>query len=708
MKGIPAGTSADLVDSTSGKPKPVVEVNENANNNHDVILHKTLVSCTEKEDPTEESTVELGPELKETSDPIAECGSTSAMDRETPLTGHEEELAKDQTSSETSTAGEMLGNEDESSLQNVDQRCERTAKVYLAEPQGSTEPCPGSRIFDETEKPFAASLKAQHLPPAVSVTSSYTQSPQDTIHRLPAPSPSDQEKYNFDRSVSFSEMLDLAGALPQLSLQTRDFANVRRRSMPANISTLVCSSLASLTEGDHTPRDVGEKHCDCVLGEYSGSMPSPADVPSSEETAHCFPPEVDKDLVTAAVIPRQKELQQKTCKEVVPETPQKKLPEKKGSPVKATMILEKAVTSGVKPNRLRIPLSSSKDRLSEFRLESGLSEDLKIQAIPEVDIEKDPSREASPIPPDNSFTFNVAESGGNARLTPTSPKSPTKTPSEETPKQERIAGLLKVVVKHYSEVEWTNNKKTESGEEIYKCDPQISQQKCNIPQIVHSQSAQIMELDGSKINMEPVNTARPEKSAEVLIVEKISREENPQISKDLAETHQSSTVIVVPLAQEEEADKDNDIEIAEEGLEEDEVHHGVNQADKEKTNTEGVRLAQSVQEDPESGAKEWSDVTQDGIKPDPAIDTVPHMAQQQTAGGVGGVCIKEDQGREERPLNSQPVTKEQGNVSRDDQTGTRKDEGVAPGVTTGEGPQTRNKKKDLVDTDKGLLKLQGT
>lgn len=709
-KGIPADASADLADSTSEKSEPVVEVNENANNNRDVILHKTPVNCTEKEDPTQESIVKLGPELKETSDPIAEYGSTSGMDHETPSTGHEEESAKDQTSSEITTAGEMLDKEAESSLQNVDKQSERTAKMYPAKLQGSTEPCPGSGIFDESKKPLAASVDAQqHFPPAVSVTSSDTESPQDTIHRVPTTSPSDQEKYNFGSSVSFSEMLDLAGALPQLSPETRDFTHVRRRSMPANISTLVSSSLTNLSVGDHVPRDVGENHCDCVLGEYSGPMPSPADVPSSGETAHCFPTEVDKDLVSAAVIPHQKEFQQQACKDVVPESPQKKLPEKKGSPVKTTMILEKAVTSGVKPDRLRIPLSSSKDRLSEFRLESGLPGDLKIQVIPEVDIEKDPSREASPIPPDNSFTFNVAESGGKAPPTPTSPKSPTETPSEDATSQARIDGLWKVTVKNYPEAEWTSKEKTEPGEEIHKCDREISQRECNTPQIVHSQSVQITELHGSKVKMEPVNTARPEKSAEVLIVEKTSREENPQISKDWAATHPSSTVIVVPQAQvEEEAGEDNDIEIAEEVMEEAEVPHGANQGDEEKPTTERVRLAQSAQEDPESGAKGRSDGTQDGSNPDLAIDTVPHMDQQQPAGGVEGVCIKEDQGREATPLKSRSVSKEQGDVSRDDQTGTWGDEGVVPGAAAGEEPQTRNKKKDIVDTDKGLLKLQGT
>ncbi|XP_049607972.1 microtubule-associated protein tau isoform X9 [Syngnathus scovelli] len=72
-------------------------------------------------------------------------------------------------------------------------------------------------------------------------------------------------------------------------------------------------------------------------------------------------------------------------------------------------ILEKAVTSGMKPDRLRIPKIGPKDRLTEFPLGNALPGDMKIPTIPEVDIEKDPSREASPIPPDTSFIFTSPE-----------------------------------------------------------------------------------------------------------------------------------------------------------------------------------------------------------------------------------------------------------------------------------------------------------
>lgn len=648
-KGMPEDTSADVVDHALDKPQTVMEVKMNANNNHDVISHKTPVNCAAKEYSTQESIVELGPELKEASDPTAECQSTSGMDCETPLTNHEEKLAKDQTFPKTTTAGEMLDVEAESSLQNdVDQQSKRMAKCSPVEPQEHKEPLPGSGI-DEFDNPLATSVVApQHFPAAVSVTSiPNNESPQDTIHRVPTPSTFDQEKHNFDSFFSFSETLDLAGALPQLFPETRTLSHVRRSSVPTNISTLVCSSLANLSLGDHTSTDVGENHCHCV--EYSGPMPSPADAPSSKETAHYFPSEVDKDLMPSTLIPQQKESLQQACKEVDPESPQKKLPEKKGSPVKTTMILEKAVISGVKPDRLRIPLSSSKDRLSEFRLESGLPGDLKIQAIPEVDIEKDPSREASPIPPDNSFTFNVAESGGKAPPTPTSPKSPTEKPLEDATEQASI--------------------------------------------------------DGSKLNKQPGSAERPDKTAEVLIVVKSLREEYPQISIDCAVTHQSSPVTIQPqMHVEKEADRDNEIKITEEVKEEAEIPLGANRGGEEKPTTEEVRPAQSSLEDLESKPEGRSNGNQDRSDPGPATNTVPHMDQQPPTGCVEGEHIKEDHGREATPLESQPGYKEQGNIPGDDQT--RPHEADGTGATPGEEPHTRN--KNILDTDKGLLKLQGT
>lgn len=660
MKGMQEDISEDVVDCKLEKPQPVIEVNKNVNK---------IISA------------KLGPELKEVSDSTAKCVSTSRKDCGPPLTDNEKKLTKDNTFPKSTKTGEFLEKETKGSSQNVDQQTNRMAKHCPFEPQGCTKPFLGSGM-EEFEKPFQTFVDTQqHFPPALSFTSCDIESHQDTIKRPPTSSAFGQEKHNFYSSFSFSETLDLAGALPQLYPKTRNFTHVRRSSMPSNISTFVCGSLANLSLGDHISTDIRENRCHFV--EYSGPFPSPSDAPPSKETAHHFPSKVDKDLVSATVIPSQKESHQQTCKEVVPESPQKWLPEKKGSPVKTTTILEKAVISGVKPDRLRIPLSSSKDRLLEFRLESGLPGDLKIQVIPEVEIEKDPSREASPIPPDNSFTFNVSESGVEAPSIPTSPKSSTKKPLEDAAKQTSIDRLSMTTVSNDSEAGCTNNKKTMSGGGINICDLEISQQEY-APQIVLS------------------HTARLEKTTEVLIVVKTLREE---ISTDLAAKHPSSTVIIEPQLQvETKVDMDNKIKIAEEVMEEAEIPLGAKNEDEEMPITEKVRLSQSAYENQESKTEGKSDGNQDGCIPGPDTNTAPYIDQQQPTECVEGAHIQEDHGRTATPLESQPERKWQGSVPKDNQTGPEEDDGAD--ATAGEEPQTSN--TNIVDTDKGLTKLEGT
>lgn len=650
MRGIPENASADVMDCTLERPQPVMEAKRNANNNHNVISHKTPVNSIAKGYQTQDS-------------------------------------AEDRTYTKTTVAGEMFDKEAKSSSQNVHQQSEKTIS--------------GSGM-EEFDKPIPNFLDTQqHSPPVVPIISiPNNESTQDTIHRAPTPSTFDQEKHNFDSSFGFFETLDLAGALPQQFPETRTFTYVRRSSTPANISTLVCSSLANLSLGEETSTNIGENHSHCV--EYSGPMPSPADAPSSKETAHYFPSEVEKDLVSATVIPCQKESYQQACKEVEPNSPQKKLPEKKGSPVKTTTILEKAVISGVKPDRLRIPLSSSKDRLSEFRLESGLPDDLKIQVIPEVDIEKDPSREASPIPPDNSFTFNVTESGGKAPPTSALPKSPTEKRLEDATKQASIDGLSEVTVNNGSGAQCTNNKKTESGEGFLQCYPELSQQDY-APQIVHSESVQITEIDGRKLNKQPGNIGRPEKTAEDLIVARTLRGEDPQSFIDCAVMQSSSVEVIEPQVQaEKEAGREKKIKIEEEVVEEAEILRGTHQIDDKKPTTEEVRVTQSVLENLESKAKGRSDGNQ--VRSDPATNTVPHIDQQSLAEYVEGAHIKEDNGREETRLDSPPRSKEQGNIPKDDHIGTQENEGA--GAMPAEEPRTRS--TNINDTDRGLLKLQGT
>lgn len=758
-KGVVTSKSGDF---TLEEPKTVVQVNEDPNGNTDVIVSETPVSNIQKEDPHQEtvkSSPEPGPDLKAASNTCEEHGSASGTDCETSSTSHQEELSKDKCPDEMS-----LQQESSLTLAVESSTEQKSTKEHDTAPSEGL--CPAAGIDDgyeiKTSSP-SADIQ-QHLPPAVSVTSSTTEASQDMICRTATPSASDKQKYQLESSGSFSEMLDLAGALPQPSLETRDLAQMRRKSMPSNISALVGSSLAKLSLEDRAPEDEGENQLedagDCVLSEYSGPMPSPADVPSSGDTPLCFlsgVSEVDKDLV-ATVVSAQKEVQQQECKEIVPESPQKKLFERKDPPVKATMILEKAVTSGVKPDRLRIPMSSSKDRLSEFRLESGLPGDLKIQAIPEVDIEKDPSREASPIPPDNSFTFNVIEPGCKAPPTPTTPRSPTDTPVEIPEEKAMKDGLPEVTAKNDPEAERSNNDKTE---EIPKSGLEISEEECNKPQIAPSQSIENTEADGSKVSMEDGTSTRLEiekqetlKTSEVTSTEKPSSEENDEIqlqevtvNKDSANPHISPAVIIIPQAQvEEEADEDNDIEIAEEPqevMEEADVSPKANQGEesetkaaKEEHNTEEVRLVSSDQEreDPKPGAEELSDRAQNSDGCDPATDNFqssPHLDHDQPVRGPTDGCVKED-------IKSGCVIKEHGEALKEDNTGTQEGEEVVPDAAAGEREQNKKEDKDLeagqkveefsdmvrhtsqaannetttgasvVDTDSGLMESQGT
>ncbi|XP_053713975.1 microtubule-associated protein 2-like isoform X1 [Synchiropus splendidus] len=237
-------------------------------------------------------------------------------------------------------------------------------------------------------------------------------------------SPSDRYGHGFPQSSSYSEMLDLAGSLPQPSPGQRNVSSMRRKSVPANISALVggVSAMPGFQGLLPTVEEVGY----CVLNEYPAPLPSPADAPSPGDSSYqCFPAaegkvEVEHGIPETEGIRKAVNLDDQ---ESVPDTSRKSVFEKKGSPVKTSLVLEKAVPFGMKPDRLRIPNTTSKDRLNEFGLESGLPDDIKIHAIPEVDVEKDPSREASPIPPDRSFTFATGEHGSTVSQTCSAPES---------------------------------------------------------------------------------------------------------------------------------------------------------------------------------------------------------------------------------------------------------------------------------------------
>ncbi|KAM4560390.1 uncharacterized protein PAE49_012600 isoform 3-T5 [Odontesthes bonariensis] len=544
--------------------------------------------------------------------------------------------------------------------------------------------CPISGSFEESELSLltpSVETRAPKLPPAVSITPTSTASPEDIAPRAEAPS--DKHTSCLEQSVSLSEMLDLAGALPRLSLERRELDHMRRKSVPANVSALVGSSLAKLALADETSRMVaGERQLEelgyCVFSECSAPMPSPADVPSPGDSPHQrFPSmegEVEENLGIVEVEDAQKQIQQ-DHKEIDSEISQKAILEKKDSPVKTSLILERAVTSGIKPDRLRIPMTTSKDRLTEFRLETGLPGDIKIQAIPEVDIEKDPSREASPIPPDNSFTFTPAETGCKAPPTPSTPKSPADAPSvtEVTKEKEK---------KDCSPEDTLESERVDAKPEFEKVmlqpehkNPEDESDQPDMTSIgmssATSQSLQDSKEDGddktiqceheTPIRLEGIEKQESSDATEHRSTAKPADEEDSKIqlqevtlAKSSAKPQMSSPIIVIPQAQVEEED---DIEIAEEPQEmmegaEELSCPKADQAEGSQSREEQVRLTvgdQMLEDDPKSGAEEWSRSALNSDDGEPATDSSHlspcsdhDLSQQTEEAGEDGDVDKEE------------------------------------------------------------------
>ncbi|KAI4892248.1 hypothetical protein NFI96_004305 [Prochilodus magdalenae] len=121
-------------------------------------------------------------------------------------------------------------------------------------------------------------------PPHDTVTDVKTTSPQAESPESPLPS-----KYYYKNGAVMApdlpEMLDLAGTRSRLMSENNDPEIMRRKSVPADMPTLVSDSLAHLFQGDQSHRVAKsesqlEEQGYCVFSEYSGPMPSPADVHS--------------------------------------------------------------------------------------------------------------------------------------------------------------------------------------------------------------------------------------------------------------------------------------------------------------------------------------------------------------------------------------------------------------------------------------------
>ncbi|XP_008280959.1 microtubule-associated protein 2-like [Stegastes partitus] len=781
LSHLQAGGEAEIMlPSESGAPineskgqTGAVEAINKEDKGGDVRLHETPVTNIQNADQRQEtakSSPEPGTQSKTTSDIFVEHESRSKTYFETFSKSQEEESPQTQSYYELSTAAEAtLSGENESVAQKLEEPQEEKLRtsgkmsleqrslslnIAVGSSAGQTATaeksstfsaslCPISGSFDESEVyPSTPSVESQtpQFPPAVSITPTTTAQPEDTpTTEAEAPSPSDKHTPDFERSESLSEMLDLAGALPRLSLEKREI-DTRRKSVPANVSALVGSSLEKLALADQTSRGVAresqsEEAGYCVFSEYSGPMPSPADVPSPGDSPHQrFPSmegEVEEEVESTEVEGVHKGLQQQGLKGIVPESPPK-IVEKKDPPLKSSLILEKAVPSGIKPDRLRIPMTGSKDRLTEFRLETGLPGDLKIQAIPEVDIEKDPSREASPIPPDNSFTFNPSETGSKTPLTPLTPctpKSPGDTPSETqfTGETEIKDVLAEVKAENKSESERAENKQPELDHEVLKPEKKESEERSDEPSASclgdSTKEDDEKSEHGTPARLEEIERRDTSNAAQDLSTEKPLDGKDTQIhiqevtpAKCSPKLQISSPIIIIPQAQvEEEAEEEDDIEIAEEPqevMEEAEESPPVKtgQAEslvtKEEPKKEPVRLMlgdQLLDDDPKSGADDWSHSAQNSDDGEPATDSShlspcsDHDPPQQAEEGSREEEVGVDKSEED--LDKMEEEKEEHEGVKQDQT--REEEGEKVGS------DEKEEEKKLLEKEDGGIERMG-
>lgn len=679
----------------------------------DIGLHETRVTDIPKFQQTQEavkSSPEHGAELETTSGMFVEHKPGATTYFETSSKSHSEESPQAQsyyelsTSAETKSSGETV-----SIVQKLEEQQEnntrtppckksfeqRSLSMNITVGSSGVETvkkeslCPISGSFDESEVyPVTPSVESHEpkFPLAVSITPISAESPEDIPAKAETTKPSGKQNSMFEERSSLSEMLDLAGALPQPSLGRREVDHMRRKSVPANVSTLVGSSLARLALVDQTSRAVGresqlEELGYCVFSEYSGPLPSPADVPSPGHSPHQHFPSMEggvEELGAIAVEPVYKGIQQPDPKRIVPEASQNTVTEKKDAAVKTTLMLEKAVTSGAKPDRLRIPMSSSKDRLS----------DIKIQAIPEVDIERDPSREASPIPPDSSFTFTPMETGS---------KSPDDTPSEnqDTTKKAGKDVLSEVETENYFTSEGTGNKQPALDKEKLTPEPKESVKTSKEPDIPSELSQSLggsSEKDNKKIQGVHGTPARLDGTDEQdtsKTIQDLSAERPPE--KGSPKLQISTSIIIIPQAQVEEEQEDEDVEIAEE------PHEMMEEAGepvlpktaqakvvKEEEKNENVRVIvrdQELEEDCKSGAEEGSHSGQNSGEGKPAARDSSHLSPrsdddlpQPTEEGGRDEEVGKEKVAKDLQKNTDEGKKQVVEGERNDQTGEEEEE----------------------------------
>uniref|UniRef100_A0A672MWZ7 MAP2/Tau projection domain-containing protein n=1 Tax=Sinocyclocheilus grahami TaxID=75366 RepID=A0A672MWZ7_SINGR len=180
----------------------------------------------------------------------------------------------------------------------------------------------------------ASATAPSFSPPQTTVTDVKT-SPQTESPESPV-----QAKSCYKNSTVMApdlpEMLDLAGTRSRLTSDNTDPEIMRRKSVPMDMSSLVSDSLAHLLKGDQgqmaTKREMQlEEQGYCVFSEYSGPMPSPADVHSPmDSSSQIFNTVISEEKETGLVAFRQQEcLSTEDLKATEVVTPQAKPEEEK-------------------------------------------------------------------------------------------------------------------------------------------------------------------------------------------------------------------------------------------------------------------------------------------------------------------------------------------------------------------------------------------
>ncbi|KAK1165942.1 hypothetical protein AOXY_G12439 [Acipenser oxyrinchus oxyrinchus] len=117
------------------------------------------------------------------------------------------------------------------------------------------------------------------LPTGESKPSSQTESPSESQFQM-----KDYYKNGSVMAPDLPEMLDLAGARSRLTSESADTELIRRKSVPADIPTMVGDTLAQLAIVDMSQKAARSESQEeigyCVFNEYTGPMPSPADLHS--------------------------------------------------------------------------------------------------------------------------------------------------------------------------------------------------------------------------------------------------------------------------------------------------------------------------------------------------------------------------------------------------------------------------------------------